>query len=78
MIVVDEQPYSFATTRMEGGQRLLLPEEATQLLISALSKTQKVTIAAPGGFSSVISSKKFDKLYRKFEKVRVCETGQVD
>ncbi len=78
VIVVDDQSYSFATTRMEGGQRLLLPEEATQLLISALSNTQKVTIAAPGGFSSVISSKKFGKLYRKFEKVKVCEADQVE
>lgn len=70
VIVVDERPYSFATTRMEGGQRLLLSEEATQLLISALSNTHKVTIGAPGGFVAEIPSKKFGKLYRKFKKVR--------
>ncbi len=77
-IIVNEQPYSFATTRMEGGQRLLLPEEATQLLISALSKNQKVIIAASGGFYSEIPPTNFGKPYRKLSKVRVCETSQVE
>lgn len=60
--------YSFETYRFEGGQKFLLPEEASQMLISALQSQDTPTVILPG-YRSIIEvedfSEKFDRLDRQ-------------
>lgn len=52
-LIIDTQNLSFLAHRMQGGQRLLLPLEATKQLISALAAKKKVVVALQGFVSEL-------------------------
>lgn len=66
-LLIDQKPHPFSALRMEGNQRLLLPEEATKLLLEALHSEQTVAIALQGYFSE-ISKGEFVHFYKKAQK----------
>ncbi len=65
LLIIEEDYYSFQAIRMEGGQRLLLPDEATDLLIHALLNCVSVVIALPSHYAEICPMR-FESLYRKF------------
>lgn len=61
-ISVDGTLFSFQAVCMQGNQRLLLPKEATDLLIESLSSQKKVEIALEGSPPYEIPSQDFKNL----------------
>lgn len=57
--------YCYTGRVMSGGQRLLLPDAATDMLISTLTSGESVTIFLEG-FSTEVCPDTFVKKYRKF------------
>jgi hypothetical protein len=55
IIQIESASYPFTGIVMEGGQRLLLPDEATETILQALRSGQKVWIYLDGGYSTEIS-----------------------
>ena len=63
-ITVDTEKRRFEALRREGGQRLLLPEDAINLITSSLDQQLPVEITV-SGYSSLISPSDFSKKYKK-------------
>lgn len=66
-IKTTEGVHSFEAYRFEGGQKFLLPEEASQILISALQNREAPTLILPGYRTTIETedfSEKFDRLNR--------------
>ena len=61
-----DKAYSFYAERLEGGQRFLLPQEATELLSHAFIAGKNALIALPG-YRSLIDSQGFSKYFSKIE-----------
>jgi hypothetical protein len=68
VILADEKKYCFACRRLAGAQRLLLPPEATELMIDLLNNGTTIYIAMEG-FGSEIPACNFSKKYREFSRV---------
>lgn len=66
IIAIDETVESFLAVRMEGGQKVLLPENATFLLIDALQAQRKVVVALDGYYSEIPACD-FPKFYKSFD-----------
>lgn len=62
-LTLDSEILSCQSYRLEGGQRLLLPEEITVALIKALEKGKDVTISLPG-YRTVIPAENFSKRFK--------------
>lgn len=62
-ICIDDMQYVVNAERFLGGQRLLLPEEAQQLIICALIENRPVDISA-GRYQATIVPDNFLKIYR--------------
>ena len=65
-IEIDRRNTSYICDLLQGGQRILLPEHVTQLLIDTLLSKKKITISLPGYHSSIEASnfkKKFSKMH---------------
>jgi len=71
-ITVDTERHRFEAVRREGGQRLLLPEDAINLIISSLNQQLPVEIAV-SGYSSLISPSDFSKKYKKIQHISAFE-----
>jgi hypothetical protein len=66
-IIIGEEKHRFEALRREGGQRLLLPEDASSLLISALQKHQTIILKI-AGYTSQISPQGFSKYYSELDR----------
>ena len=62
---VDDEMNTFVADRLEGGQSLLLPEEAMRLVVTALLE-QKCVEVTVGRFQTTLIPDHFDTAYRKF------------
>lgn len=65
VVFIENEQFVFHARCLEGGQRLLLSNEATEFVLSALNNSKTVTIALIG-YYSVITPAKFHKYYQKF------------
>ena len=63
VIHINEERFVFFAHILQGGQRLLLPEEASNTIIEALSAGFPVTIST-GRYRSVILPANFQKQYK--------------
>jgi hypothetical protein len=61
-----DKTYSFYAERLEGGQRFLLPQEATELLKHAFMEGKNALITLPG-YHSLIDAQGFSKHFSKIE-----------
>ncbi len=64
-IKTTEKTFSFEAYRFEGGQKFLLPEEASRMLISALQNREAPTLILPGYRTTIEAEdflEKFDRL----------------
>ena len=61
-----DQVHSFYAERLEGGQRFLLPSEATELLKQAFLSGKNALITLPG-YHSLIDAEGFSKYFKKIE-----------
>ena len=68
-IVVCDQTYIFLAERLNGGQRLLLPDDAKQLVICSLLEENCVKIYA-GRYETTVTDEGFAKTYNDL--VRAC------
>lgn len=68
IIEIDDQQYPFKAIRMESAQRVLLPDEAASMLISALHNSCMVTIYLES-YMAQISSQKFPHYFEKLQKL---------
>lgn len=66
-ITIGPEKHRFEAIRREGGQRLLLPNDAADLILSSLKKELPVGIAV-SGYSSLVTPSDFAKQYKKIEK----------
>jgi hypothetical protein len=64
VLLIDEKKFPYNADRMEGGQKLLLPQEATAQLTSSLLNNQSVTIYLDG-FKSTLEPTNFANMYKK-------------
>lgn len=64
-ICIDGESYYFTAYRMEGGQRLLLPDEATDLLLYHLEAKKSITIQLEN-YSATFCPANFPRLYSRF------------
>jgi hypothetical protein len=62
---IDDVMNTFVAERLEGGQSLLLPEEAMQLVVTALLEQQCVEVTV-GRFQTTLVPDHFDTSYKKF------------
>lgn len=69
-VTIAEQPTDFLANRFQGGQRLLLPDEAVDQIINALIDNQTVTIAV-GRYSSEIVSENFIAVFDELNKIEM-------
>lgn len=65
VLQINEQTYPYKTERMEGGQKVKLPDEATQKLLEALGEGNAVTVYLEG-FMEEIQPRNFFKFSKKF------------
>lgn len=63
-IEMDQIPMACQADRLEGGQRFLLPEKMTQMMIKAFCDKKKVTVSLPG-YQSLIDGEKFMDHFQK-------------
>jgi hypothetical protein len=61
-IVIEEENYCFIVDRLQGGQRLLLPEEAKQLIVDALLEFKCVEIST-GRYQTTLIYENFQNVY---------------
>lgn len=61
-VTIDDQPFVALADRLEGGQKLLMPSDATQSIITALLENRIVTIKA-GRYLTEIITANFCELY---------------
>ena len=62
--LIGEEKHRFEALCREGGQRLLLPDEATTLLISAMQKQQTIDIKV-SGYAAQVTPSGFSTYYSK-------------
>ncbi len=67
ILQIEENSFAYQAERMEGGQRLRLPDEATEKLIATLEKEIPVTVVLDG-YLSQVSPGNFSKVIKKFAK----------
>lgn len=67
---IDEVNYSVSADRLQGGQRLLLPQAATQQIIEALLENKSVQMTV-GRYHVVIISTSFPELYKKLSTIPI-------
>ena len=65
-ISVESEKHRFEAHRREGGQRLLLPDSAVELIISSLEQQHPITIHV-AGYQSLIAPSEFSKQYQKIK-----------
>lgn len=63
-INVEEQKFEFLADRFEGGQKILLPSEAQNLIIENLLQNKDMTIVV-GRYVTEVTAKNFGKIYQK-------------
>jgi len=63
----EEKSESFVAKRHAGGQRLLLPAQANDFLVTSL-KEGKTVIISTSGYSSTLSPNSFERKYHLLEK----------
>ncbi|HEV8051885.1 MAG TPA: hypothetical protein VGP47_05270, partial [Parachlamydiaceae bacterium] len=61
-ICVDDENFSFISDRLQGGQCLLLPNEATQLVTESLFQNKCVEVKT-GRYQTILSSENFNNAY---------------
>jgi len=62
---IDDEKIPYKAERMKGGQRLLLPDEATEKLIATLKSNQTITIYL-NGYMTKLEQSNFSKCLKKF------------
>lgn len=65
VFVIEDEKFPYKANRMAGGQKLLLPEEATEQLVAALQNNSIVDIYLDG-YMTKLEPSNFQKLYKKF------------
>lgn len=63
-IIIDGQEYPFTGERLEGHQRVLLPPQATQLIIKGLLDGQIIHLTAEN-YQTTLCPQNFSKLFKK-------------
>lgn len=66
VMTIDDQSYRFMTDRFSGGQRLLIPPDATELMIQSLLACQNVRIEI-GRYSANLTSNNFYPSFTKLQ-----------
>lgn len=66
-VKTSDETKSFIAYRHEGGQRLLLSDEAREYIVNALYAGEHVTIST-SGYSSTLTAESFGKKYHLLEK----------
>ena len=62
---------TFVTNRLQGGQRILLPKEATNLIIDELNKNKTLRIIIPNSlYDGEIISSNFSKVFKKLNDIQ--------
>jgi hypothetical protein len=74
VILIEEQKYIFECRRLAGAQRLLLPPEATELILHSLESGVSIFIAMHG-FGTEVPACNFKKKFDKFLRVRCSRLG---
>lgn len=64
VIGIADQKYTYPAERLAGGQRLLLPAEAQQLIIAALIDNASVELSA-GRYQAILIPDNFASIYAK-------------
>lgn len=64
-IYIDDFPTSFKAPLLAGNQRIMLPLDATEMLLVALNKKKSIVIAS-GKYFAEIQSEDFDQAFNKF------------
>lgn len=64
-IYIDDSPTNFKAPILAGNQRILLPPDATHLLLVALNE-KKVIVIASGKYFAEVHSEDFDQVFNKF------------
>lgn len=67
-VMIAEQSYEYASERLEGGQRIKLPEQAKQLIISTLLDGDSVIISIDR-YQTVLIPDNFEKVYQELLKL---------
>jgi len=62
---IDGQIWRYEAYRLEGGQRFLLPDEMTKLLIDALQKGKEVRLTLPG-YKTTVKAEDFSEKFHRF------------
>lgn len=65
VFAIEDEKIPYKAERMEGGQKLRLPDAAIEKLICALQNSQSVTIYLDG-YMSVLETSNFSKASKKF------------
>ncbi len=65
-LTIDSEKYRFEALCREGGQRVLLPEDAVKLMISALQENLPIEIKI-SGYSTQITASGFSEKYKKMQ-----------
>jgi hypothetical protein len=66
-IQIEQEDFAFHAERLEGGQRFLLTEEASELLIDTFLAGKDIIITLPG-YRSFIQAEGFSKHFKKIER----------
>lgn len=64
-LLIDKKEYSFKASALAGNHRLLLPEEAKNLLLNALHGKKEIVISV-GKYRTDVHSHMFSEAYKKF------------
>lgn len=62
MMCIEEEKYQFTADRLQGGQCLLLPDDAMQLVVCSLLEKKCVEITV-GRYQTILTHENFDKTY---------------
>lgn len=65
VIYIDDSPTPFEAPVLAGNQRILLPENATELLLVALNEKRAIVIAT-GKYFAEVHSEDFEQAFHKF------------
>jgi hypothetical protein len=66
ILTIGSEKHRFEAVRREGGQRLLLPEEAVNLLIGSLQKDLPIEIKI-SGYSAQLTASDFSEKFKKMQ-----------
>jgi hypothetical protein len=64
-IYIDDSPTPFKAPVLAGNQRILLPPDATEMLLVALNEKKAIVIAS-GKYFAEVHSEDFDQAFNKF------------